>query len=114
MSAETKPENGKYLLRLYVAENTPQSILALRNLKQLCEEHLAGRYHIEVIDLQKHPHLAHDDQILAVPTLVRELPSPIRKFIGNLSNPERVLIDFDLLPREGEPFAPRKGAEDAC
>jgi circadian clock protein KaiB len=86
----------KYLLRLYVADNTPQSLTALNNLKQLCEEHLAGCYHIEVIDLLKEPHRAQEDQILAVPTLVRKLPAPIRKFIGTLSNPERVLVDFDL------------------
>jgi circadian clock protein KaiB len=101
MSAEAQPQNDKYVLRLYVTDGTPQSVLAQRNLKQLCEEHLAGRYQIEVIDLIKNPQLAKDDQILAVPTLVRELPSPIRKFIGNLSDPERVLVDFDLRPNAG-------------
>ena len=88
------------MLRLYVADNTPSSILAEKNLRQLCEEHLAGRFHIEVIDLLKRPDLARDDHILAVPTLVRELPVPIRKFIGTLSDPHRVLVDFDLHPND--------------
>jgi circadian clock protein KaiB len=87
-------------LRLYVAGPTPNSAAAFRNLKQICEEHLAGRYHIEVIDLKKSPQLAEGDQILAVPTLVRELPLPIRKIIGTLSNTERVLVGLDLRPRE--------------
>ncbi len=96
-------------LRLYVAGPTPKSIAAFRNLEQLCEEHLAGRYHIEVIDLMKNPQLAQGNQILAVPTLVRKLPSPIRKIIGNLSNTERVLVGLDLRPRDANPFAARKG-----
>ncbi len=108
MSAPAPPKEEKYILQLYVAGDTTQSLIALRNLKQLCEEHLAGRYHIEVIDLLKNPHLAQDQQILAVPTLVREMPSPIRKFIGNLSNPERVLVEFDLRPHEAEPLAGEK------
>lgn len=89
-------------LRLYVAGPTPKSADAFRNLKKLCEEHLAGRYHIEVIDLMKHPQLAQGDQILAVPTLVRKLPVPIRKIIGTLSNTERVLVGLDLRPREAD------------
>ena len=101
MSADTTGKTKKYVLRLYVAGNTSQSLLAEHNLRQLCAEHLAGRFHIEVIDLLKNPNLAHDDQILAVPTLVRELPVPIRKFIGTLSDPHRVLVDFDLCPNEG-------------
>ncbi len=100
MSADTPTKIDKYILRLYVADNTPKSILAEHNLRQLCQEHLAGRFHIEVIDLLKNPKLAHDDQILAVPTLVRELPVPIRKFIGTLSDAHRVLIDFDLRPND--------------
>jgi circadian clock protein KaiB len=98
-------------LRLYVAGPTPKSVAAFRNLKQLCEEHLAGRYHIEIIDLMKNPQLARHDQILAVPTLVRKLPSPIRKIIGNLSNSERVIVSLDLRPRDAEPFAAGKGKE---
>jgi circadian clock protein KaiB len=113
MCTEVPPAAEKYLLRLYVASNTPQSAAALRNLRQLCEEHLAGRYHLEVIDLAKHPQLAKRDQIVAVPTLVRKLPNPIRKFIGTLSNPDRVLLDFDLLPRDHVPAADGEGAVHA-
>ena len=86
-------------LRLYVAGQTPKSLLAFTNLKRLCEERLQGRYTLEVIDLLKTPQLAEDDQILALPTLVRKLPVPIRKIIGDLSNTERVLVGLDLRPR---------------
>jgi circadian clock protein KaiB len=89
-----------YSLRLYVAGHTPKSVLALANLKQICEQHLQGRYEIEVIDLRKDPQLASGDQILAVPTLVRRLPEPIKKIIGDLSNTERVLVGLDLRVRE--------------
>jgi circadian clock protein KaiB len=85
-------------LRLYVAGQSPKVITAFENLKKLCEEHLAGKYHIEVIDLLKNPQLARGDQIIAVPTLVRKLPEPIRKIIGDLSNTERVLVGLDLKP----------------
>lgn len=87
-------------LRLYVAGQTPRSIKAFANLKTLCEEHLAGRYTIEVIDLLENPQLADGDQILAIPTLVRTLPEPVRKIIGDLSNTERVLVGLDLRPRQ--------------
>lgn len=90
------PAQPEWDLRLYVAGATPRSIAAFRNLQRLCEEHLAGRYRIEVIDLMKSPQLAQGDQILAVPTLVRKLPEPLRKIIGDLSNTERVLIGLDL------------------
>ena len=83
-------------LRLYVAGQTPKSITALANLKRLCEERLAGRYHIEVIDLLSQPHLARRDEIVVIPTLVRKLPPPIRKIIGDLSNEERVLVGLDV------------------
>ncbi|HKG53337.1 MAG TPA: circadian clock protein KaiB [Anaerolineales bacterium] len=83
-------------LRLYVAGQTPKSLTAFANLKKICEEHLAGQYHIEVIDLLKQPQLARGDQILAIPTLVRKLPSPIKKIIGDLSNTERVLVGLDV------------------
>lgn len=86
----------KWDLRLYVAGPTTKSAMALRNLQRLCEEHLAGQYRIEVVDLMKNPQLAQGDQILAVPTVVRKLPEPIRKIIGDLSNTERVLIGLDL------------------
>ncbi len=85
-----------YSLRLYVAGQTPKSVLAFANLKQICEEHLQGRYAIEVIDLVETPQLARGDQIFAVPTLVRRLPEPIKKIIGDLSNTERVLVGLDL------------------
>jgi len=89
---------GRWELRLYVAGQTSKSLAAFANLKRLCEEHLPERYVIEVIDLLKTPQLAQDDQILAVPTLVRKLPFPIRKIIGDLSNTERVLVGLDLRP----------------
>jgi len=86
-------------LRLYVAGQTPNSLAAFANLKRICEEHLAGKYTIEVIDLLENPTLARGDQILAVPPLVRKLPVPVRRIIGNLSNRERVLVGLDLKPR---------------
>lgn len=86
-------------LRLYVAGQTPKSLLAFANLKRICEQHLAGNYQIEVIDLVKNPQLAKGDQILALPTLVRKLPEPVRRIIGDLSNIERVLVGLDLRPR---------------
>jgi circadian clock protein KaiB len=85
-----------HLLRLYVAGHTPRSIAAFANLKRICEEYLAGRYQIEVIDLIQNPQLARGDQILAVPTLVRRLPEPVRKIIGDLSNSDRVLVGLDI------------------
>ena len=90
-----------YELRLYVAGQTPKSLAAFANLKKICEEHMPGQYHIEVIDLLKKPQLASGDQILAIPTLVRKLPEPIKKIIGDLSNTERVLVGLDL--REQKP-----------
>ena len=97
-SKSKTPRNVKksWELRLYVAGQTPKSIAAFNNLKKICEEHMAGQYHIEVIDLLKEPQLASGDQILAIPTLVRKLPSPMRKIIGDLSNTERVLVGLDL------------------
>ena len=97
--AEKKETGEKWDLRLYVAGQTPKSITAFANLKKLCEEHLAGKYHIEVIDLLNNPTLAKGDQILAIPTLVRKLPIPLKKIIGDLSNTERVLVGLDLKPR---------------
>jgi circadian clock protein KaiB len=93
-----KPDPNHWQLRLYVAGQTPKSIVALANLKKLCETHLAGRYEIEVIDLLKNPKLAAGDQILAIPTLVRKLPTPIKKIIGDLSNETRVLVGLDVRP----------------
>jgi circadian clock protein KaiB len=85
-------------LRLYVAGKTAKSVAAFDNLKKLCEEHLPGKYRIEVVDLMVHPQLAKGDQIIAIPTLVRKLPSPIRKIIGDLSNVERTLVGLQLRP----------------
>ena len=85
-------------MRLYIAGQTPKSLRALANLKQICEEHLAGKYHIEIIDLLENPQLASTDQILAIPTLIRKLPEPMRKIIGDLSNVKRVLVGLDLRP----------------
>ncbi|MCB2376975.1 circadian clock protein KaiB [Hymenobacter sp. BT635] len=90
-------------LRLYVAGQTPKSVLALTNLKKYCEQHLKGRYALEVVDLLKDPQLAEGDQILAIPTLVRKVPEPIRKIIGDLSNEERVLVGLDIRPIAGKP-----------
>jgi circadian clock protein KaiB len=89
-------------LRLYVAGQTPKSLTAFANLKKICEDHLAGKYTIEVIDLLENPTLARGDQILAIPTLVRKLPEPIKKIIGDLSNTERVLVGLDLRPAGGK------------
>lgn len=90
---------ARWNLRLYVAGQTPRSLTAFKNLKEICEEYLKGKYHIEVVDLMENPTLARGDQILAVPTLVRKLPQPIRKIIGDLSNTERVLVGLDIQPR---------------
>ena len=92
-------EDSVWELRLYVAGQTTKSLTAFANLKRLCEEHLEGRYQIEVIDLLKSPQLARGDQILAIPTLVRRLPEPVKKIIGDLSNTERVLVGLDLRAR---------------
>jgi circadian clock protein KaiB len=94
--ARSRRKEKTWELRLYVAGQTPKSLAAFANLKKICEEHLAGQYHIEVIDLLKKPQLASGDQILAIPTLVRKLPQPIRKIIGDLSDTERVLVGLNL------------------
>jgi circadian clock protein KaiB len=106
--AERKPASqpaAKWELKLYVAGQTAKSLQAFANLRRICEEHLAGEYHIEVVDLMKNPQLAKGDQILALPTLVRKLPEPVRKIIGDLSNTERVLVGLDLRPRASEVVA---------
>ena len=90
----------RWELRLYVAGQTPRSLAAFANLKQICENYLAGKYHIDVIDLVKNPQLARGDQIVAIPTLVRRLPPPLSKIIGDLSNTERVLVGLQLRARQ--------------
>lgn len=95
-----KGEGYEWELRLYVAGQTTRSTLAIDNLRQICEEHLKGRYRIEVVDLLIHPQLSRDDEILAVPTLVRKLPEPVRKIIGDLSDTEKVLVGLQLRPAQ--------------
>ena len=95
---EEQPEVAEWQLRLYIASRTAKSMAAFENLKRVCETHLAGRYSIEIVDLLVNPRLAAGDQILAVPTLVRKFPEPIRKIIGDLSNEERVLVGLDVRP----------------
>jgi len=92
------PPDDVWELRLYVAGQTPRSLAAFANLKRICEEHLPGRYNIEVVDLVKHPQLAVGDQILAIPTLVRKLPQPLRKIVGDLRDTERALVGLQLRP----------------
>lgn len=96
-------DTGAYHMRLYVAGQTAKSMAALANLKRICEEHLPGRYDIEVIDLMKNPQLAAGDQILAIPTLVRRLPEPLKRMIGDLSNTEKVLVGLDIRPQAKSP-----------
>ena len=95
-----KPSTPRYGLRLYVAGMTPRSTRALANIKEICEQHLNGRYDLQVIDLYQQPVLAKGDQIIAVPTLIKRLPPPLRQLIGDLSDRERVLIGLDLQPRK--------------
>ena len=95
---KSAPTQDIWNLRLYVAGQTSKSITAFANLKKICEEHLAGKYRIEVIDLLKNPQLAKGDQIIAIPTLVRKLPEPLKKIIGDLANTERVLVGLDIRP----------------
>jgi circadian clock protein KaiB len=93
-------DTGRWDLRLYTAGQSPKSLAALANLKKVCDEHLAGRYSIEVIDLLKNPRLAKDDQIVAIPTLVRKLPEPLRRIVGDLSDTERALVGLQLKQRK--------------
>ncbi|MGN6732665.1 MAG: circadian clock KaiB family protein [Candidatus Binatia bacterium] len=92
----SETQSDKWILRLYVAGQTPKCLAAFANLKKICAEYLDGRYRIEIIDLLENPQLARGDQIIAIPTLVRNLPEPVRKIIGDLSNTERVLVGLDL------------------
>ena len=96
MTPENSPATDKWNLRLYTAGQSPKSLAALDNLKRVCEQHLPGRYSIEVIDLLKNPRLAKDDQIVAIPTLVRKLPEPLRRIVGDLSDTERTLVGLQL------------------
>jgi circadian clock protein KaiB len=100
VNAVNQASEEKWNLRLYTAGQSPKSLAALENLKRVCEEHLAGRYTIEVVDLLKNPRLAKDDQIVAIPTLVRKLPEPLRRMVGDLSNTERTLVGLQLRPKK--------------
>ncbi len=103
VAKEEGPDSGEvWELRLYIAGQTPRSVAAFANLKKICEEHLQGRYNIEVVDLVKHPQLAAGDQILAIPTLVRKLPQPLRKIVGDLRDTERALVGLQLRPASSE------------
>lgn len=102
-ASEPVADSGYYHLRLYVAGQTAKSLAAVANLRRVCEDHLAGRYDIEVIDLLQNPRLAAGDQILAIPTLVRRLPAPLKRLIGSLSDTEKVLVGLDIRPKSGAP-----------
>jgi len=95
----SKLKKSKCVLRLYVAGTTPNSVRAIENIKHICEEYLKGRYDLEVVDIYQQPILAKGDQIIAVPTLIRKLPPPLRKFIGDMSATERILVGLDLRPK---------------
>jgi circadian clock protein KaiB len=99
----SEPSGEKWHLRLYVAGHSPRSVAAEANLKKICDQHLAGRYTVEIVDLLKNPRLARDDQIVAIPTLIRKLPEPLRKIVGDLSDTERALVGLNLSPRIGVP-----------
>jgi circadian clock protein KaiB len=99
LAPDEDDDPGHYHLRLYVAGQTTRSLMAISNLKQVCETHLAGRYEIELIDLVQNPRLAAGDQILAIPTLVRRLPAPLKRIIGDLSDTEKVLVGLDIRPK---------------
>ena len=103
------PEQEFWSLRLYVAGQTARCVAAVKNLNRFCEAHLAGRYKVEIVDLLENPRLARDDQILAIPTLVRKVPEPLRKIVGDLSNTERMLVGFDLRPSPSQALEPQPG-----
>ncbi len=99
-AAQAEPKGRKYVLRLYVAGINPRSAAAIRNVTAICEEHLHDRYELEVIDLYQQPTLAKGEQILAAPTLIKKLPEPLRRFIGDMANEERLLVGLDLRPKK--------------
>ena len=95
-------DGQKYVLRLYVTGLTPRSLAAIENVKAICEEHLAGRYELEIIDIYQHPEQAADANLIVAPTLIKELPAPLRRFVGDLSETEKILVGLDLRPLTGE------------
>jgi len=108
-----KTGQEKYLLRLYVAGATPASTAAIRNIKKICEENLKGRYELAVVDIYQQPVLTRDEQILAAPTLIKKLPLPIRRFIGDMANKERILVGLDLRSRAAAPAKRKTTAKHA-
>ncbi len=99
-TALKKKDTATYVLRLYIAGTSPRSLRALANVKEICEKHLQGRYELEVIDLYQQPVLAQGEQIIAAPTLIKELPEPLRRIIGDMSNTDRILVGLDLKPKK--------------
>ncbi|HZM02895.1 MAG TPA: circadian clock KaiB family protein [Candidatus Saccharimonadales bacterium] len=99
--ALSKPAREQYCLRLYVTGTTPKSVRAITNIKRICEAHLKGRYTLEVVDIYQQPVLAKKEQIIAAPTLIKKLPLPLRKFIGDMTNKDKILLGLDLFPRNG-------------
>ncbi|HBA84418.1 MAG TPA: thiol-disulfide isomerase [Verrucomicrobia bacterium] len=97
-----QPKDERYILRLYIAGSTPRSMQAILNIRRICEEHLKGRYELVVVDVYQQPTLAKGEQIIAAPTLVKKLPLPLRRFIGDMSNEQRILVGLDLRPAEGK------------
>jgi circadian clock protein KaiB len=99
-AASIPPPDGQYVLRLYVTGMTPRSITAIENIKRICEEHLQGRYELEVVDVYQHPEAAKEAQLLAAPTMIKHLPLPLRRFVGDMSDKEKILVGLDLRPKE--------------
>lgn len=99
-AAKAAPKESRYVLRLYVAGMTPKSAAAIRNVTAICEEHLKDRYELEVIDIYQQPTLAKGEQIIAAPTLIKKLPQPLRRFIGDMANKDRILVGLDLRPKK--------------
>jgi circadian clock protein KaiB len=102
-------KEGTYILRLFVTGMTPRSLRAIENIKNICKEYLEGRYELEVIDIYQRPDLARGRQVIAAPTLIKELPPPLRRFIGDLSDKEKILVRLDLVPKEENTHAPVRG-----
>lgn len=97
-----KDDNERYVLRLYVTGMSPRSITAIENIRRICEEHLRGRYELEVIDIYQHPEAAKEAQLLAAPTMIKQLPAPLRRFVGDMSDEEKILAGLDVVPKVEE------------
>jgi circadian clock protein KaiB len=105
------PHDGRYVLRLFVSGMTPTSIRAISNLKEICSKNLDGRYELEIIDIYQQPDLSKQEQIIAAPTLIKKLPMPLRRFIGDLSDSEKILVGLDLIPKKDGKKKPAQGSE---